>query len=56
MKIVGKNGLGNILKIILQICFWGGITFLITLGKSNFFFSINVNNVRMKFVLSKKKE
>lgn len=31
MKIVGKNGLGNILKIILQICFWGGITFLITL-------------------------
>lgn len=31
MKIVGKKGLGNILKIILQICFWGGITFLITL-------------------------
>lgn len=31
MKILGKNGLGNILKIILQICFWGGITFLITL-------------------------
>ena len=31
MKIVGKNGLGNILKIILQICFWGGIAFLITL-------------------------
>lgn len=31
MKIVGKKGLGNILKIILQICFWGGIIFLITL-------------------------
>ena len=31
MKIVGKKGLGNILKIILQICFWVGITFLITL-------------------------
>lgn len=31
MKIVGKKGLGNIIKIILQICFWGGITFLITL-------------------------
>ena len=31
MKIVGTKGLGNILKIILQICFWGGITFLITL-------------------------
>lgn len=31
MKIVGKNGLGNILKIILQICFWGGIVFLILL-------------------------
>lgn len=31
MKIVGKNGLGNILKIILQICFWGGIAFLIIL-------------------------
>ena len=31
MKILGKNGLGNILKIILQICFWGGIAFLITL-------------------------
>ena len=31
MKILGKNGLGNILKIILQICFGGGITFLITL-------------------------
>ena len=29
MKIVGKNGLGNIIKIILQICFWGGIAFLI---------------------------
>ena len=31
MKILGKNGLGNILKIILQICFWGGIVFLILL-------------------------
>ena len=31
MKIVGKNGLGNIIKIILQICFWGGIVFLILL-------------------------
>ena len=31
MKIVGKKGLGNIIKIILQICFWGGIAFLITL-------------------------
>ena len=31
MKILGKNGLGNILKIILQICFWGGIAFLIIL-------------------------
>ena len=31
MKIVGKNGLGNILKIILQICFWGGIAVLIIL-------------------------
>ena len=31
MKIVGKNGLGNILKIILQICFLGGIIFLIIL-------------------------
>ena len=31
MKIVGNNGFGNILKIILQICFWGGIAFLITL-------------------------
>lgn len=31
MKIVGKNGLGNIIKIILQICFWGGIAFLIIL-------------------------
>ena len=31
MKIVGKNGFGNIIKIILQICFWGGIAFLIIL-------------------------
>ena len=31
MKIVGKNGLGNIIKIILQICFWAGIAFLIIL-------------------------
>ena len=31
MKIVGKKGLGNIIKIILQICFWGGIAFLIIL-------------------------
>ena len=31
MKIVGKNGLGNIIKIILQICFWVGIAFLIIL-------------------------
>ena len=31
MKIVGKKGLGNIIKIILKICFWGGIAFLIIL-------------------------
>lgn len=31
MKIEGKNGIGNILKILLQICFFSGITILIVL-------------------------
>ncbi len=31
MKILGENGLGKILKIFLQICFYGGIIILIIL-------------------------
>lgn len=31
MKITGKNGVGDILKGILQICFYGGIVVLIVL-------------------------
>lgn len=31
MEILGENGIGKILKIFLQICFWGGIAILIIL-------------------------
>ena len=31
MEILGENGIGKILKIILQVCFWGGIAVLIIL-------------------------
>lgn len=31
MKVTGENGLGSILKMILQICFIGGIMFLVLL-------------------------
>lgn len=31
MKILGESGIGNFLKIFLQICFWGGIVLLIIL-------------------------
>lgn len=31
MKITGKNGLGDILKTFLQVCFWGGMIFLVVL-------------------------
>lgn len=31
MKITGENGLGNQLKRFLQVCFWGGILFLVAL-------------------------
>jgi len=29
MKILGEKGLGRILKVFLQACFWGGIVLLI---------------------------
>ncbi len=31
MNVMGEKGIGSILKIILQVCFWGGIAFLILL-------------------------
>lgn len=31
MKVLGENGLGKFLKVILQICFYGGILLLIVL-------------------------
>jgi len=31
MKILGENGIGRILKVFLQACFWGGIILLIIL-------------------------
>ena len=31
MQIVGEKGIGKILKIFLQICFWTGIIILITI-------------------------
>ena len=31
MKVIGENGLGNKLKVLLQICFWVGIVFLVLL-------------------------
>lgn len=31
MEILGEKGIGKILKIFLQICFWGGIVILIIL-------------------------
>ena len=31
MEILGENGIGKILKIFLQVCFWGGIVLLIIL-------------------------
>ena len=31
MEILGEKGIGKILKIFLQICFWGGIAVLIIL-------------------------
>lgn len=31
MKITGKSGLGDILATFLQVCFWGGMIFLVAL-------------------------
>ena len=31
MEILGEKGIGKVLKIFLQICFWGGIAVLIVL-------------------------
>ena len=31
MEILGEKGIGNILKIFLQVCFWGGIVLSIIL-------------------------
>lgn len=31
MKVTGKSGLGEVLKIFLQVCFWGGCIFLVLL-------------------------
>lgn len=31
MEVLGEKGIGNILKIFLQVCFWGGIVLLIIL-------------------------
>ena len=31
MEVLGEKGIGNILKIFLQVCFWGGIAVLIIL-------------------------
>jgi len=36
MEILGEKGIGKILKIFLQVCFWGGIavlTIFITNGR-----------------------
>lgn len=45
MKVTGKKGLGNILKIFLQICFWLGVIFLILLPfvLKNIGFSLNAS-------------
>ncbi len=29
MQVTGEKGIGSILKVILQVCFWGGIAILI---------------------------
>ncbi len=31
MQVTGEKGLGSILKVILQVCYWGGIAILILL-------------------------
>lgn len=31
MKVTGESGLGDILKVFLQVCFWGGCIFLVLL-------------------------
>ena len=31
MEIFGEKGIGKFLKVLLQVCFWGGIAFLIIL-------------------------
>lgn len=31
MEIFGEKGIGKFLKVLLQVCFWGGIAVLIVL-------------------------
>lgn len=44
MKILGRSGIGNFLKIFLQICFWGGIVLLIILPFLLQMFGLHINS------------
>lgn len=43
MEILGEKGIGNILKIFLQVCFWGGIVLLIILPFQLQMFGLKLN-------------
>lgn len=43
MKILGEKGIGEFLKVFLQICFWGGILLLIALPVVSQIAGINLN-------------
>ena len=43
MEVLGEKGIGNILKIFLQVCFWGGIVLLIILPFQLQMFGLKLN-------------
>lgn len=45
MKILGENGLGKILKIFLQTCFFGGIALLVILPFQLRLFGLHLNAI-----------
>lgn len=45
MKILGENGLGRILKVFLQACFWGGIALLIIWPFQLKLFGLRLNTI-----------
>lgn len=43
MKVTGEKGLGSMIKILLQICFYGGIFILVTMPFVLNIFGVNLN-------------